>query len=84
MQQKYRRPFLGTQDNAKFVWSNRTHRSVSEAFRDADYATPIWKCETDIQAGMRFLGEALVGMVLVGIPIAFLIAVIVWLGLFNI
>ena len=25
----------------------KTYSSASEAFRDADYATPIWRCETD-------------------------------------
>jgi hypothetical protein len=39
--------YLGKTDPAKFIHSNKTHRSVSEAFKDADYATPIWRCETD-------------------------------------
>lgn len=34
-------------DVAKYVWSSRTHRTASEAFRDADYATPIWRCESE-------------------------------------
>ena len=34
-------------DTAKYIWSSKTHRSASEAFRDADYATPIWRCETE-------------------------------------
>jgi hypothetical protein len=25
----------------------KTYSSMSEAFRDADYATPMWRCETD-------------------------------------
>lgn len=25
----------------------KTYSSTSEAFRDADYATPMWRCETD-------------------------------------
>jgi hypothetical protein len=25
----------------------KTYSSASEAFRDADYATPIWRCETE-------------------------------------
>jgi hypothetical protein len=40
-------PYLSEQDPAQFIHSNQTHRSASEAFRDADYATPIWRCETD-------------------------------------
>lgn len=43
-------------DIAKHVWSNRTHRSASEAFRDADYATPIWRCETDWDRTKEYLG----------------------------
>lgn len=46
-------------DYAKFVSQKyrvgTTYRSVSEAFRDADYATPIWRCETENEKGIRFL-----------------------------
>ena len=42
-------------DPAQFVWSNRTHRSASEAFRDADYATPIWRCETEWDRTKEYL-----------------------------
>jgi hypothetical protein len=34
-------------DPAVIIHSSKTHRSVSEAFRDADYATPIWRCESE-------------------------------------
>lgn len=34
-------------DTATFIHHNKTHRTVSEAFKDADYATPIWRCETE-------------------------------------
>ena len=43
-------------DPANFIWSNRTHRSASEAFRDADYATPIWRCESDWDRTKQYLG----------------------------
>ena len=33
----------------------RTYSSASEAFKDADYATAIWRCETDIEHGWRVL-----------------------------
>ena len=42
-------------DPAQFIWSNRTHRSASEAFRDADYATPIWRCESDWDRTKEYL-----------------------------
>lgn len=32
-----------------FGMVGKTYTSASEAFRDADYATGIWKCESDMQ-----------------------------------
>jgi hypothetical protein len=58
-------------------------RTLSEANKDADYATPIWRCETEHKSGMRLFGY-LVGML--GICLAgalFFIAVLHWLGFFN-
>ena len=42
----------------KQVYKNVTPvaRTLSEANRDADYATPIWRCETEQKSGMRLLG----------------------------
>lgn len=39
--------YFGETDPAQYIHSHKTHRSASEAFRDADYATPIWRCEND-------------------------------------
>ena len=39
--------YLGETDPAQFIHSNKTHRSVSEAFRDADYATAFWREKTE-------------------------------------
>jgi hypothetical protein len=33
----------------------KTYRSTSEAFKDADYATPIWRCETDWDRTKEYL-----------------------------
>lgn len=65
-------------DPAQFVWSNRTHRSASEAFRDADYATPIWKCESDFQQGLRFLVGMAHGMVIVAMCLAVPVLLVLW------
>lgn len=32
-----------------FGMVGKTYTSASEAFKDADYATGIWKCESDMQ-----------------------------------
>ena len=42
----------------KQVFKNVTPvaRTLSEANRDADYATPIWYCESEQKSGMRLLG----------------------------
>lgn len=34
----------------------KTYRSVSEAFRDADYATPMWRCETEWDRTKEYIG----------------------------
>lgn len=47
---------------------DKTYRSASEAFRDADYATPIWKCETEWDRTKQYLGGlAMLGFLLGGL-----------------
>ena len=49
-------PYQASDDIAGWIHSNKTHRTVSEAFRDADYATPIWRCETEWDRTKHYLG----------------------------
>ena len=43
-------------DDAIAQWhKEKTKSSMSEAFRDADYATPIWRCETDFDRTMQYI-----------------------------
>jgi hypothetical protein len=42
-------------DPAVIIHSSKTHRTVSEAFRDADYATPIWRCESEWDRTKEYL-----------------------------
>ena len=44
----------------------RTYRTASEAFRDADYATPIWRCETDFDRTKQYLGVIAVAVCTIG------------------
>jgi hypothetical protein len=48
--------YQGTTDPAQFIWSNKTHRSVSEAFRDADYATAFYRHKSEWDDCKEFLG----------------------------
>jgi hypothetical protein len=58
-------------------------RTLSEANKDADYATPIWRCETEQKSGMRLLGY-LVGMLAIWLVVAlFFVAFLNWFGFFN-
>ena len=34
--------------------AGRTYSSASEAFKDADYATPLWRCESESQRAWRW------------------------------
>lgn len=62
-------PFLGEQDTAKLVWSGKTHRSASEAFRDAEYAMAICTFKSDAKLTWDFIKGSVAGMVIVGVPL---------------
>jgi hypothetical protein len=44
----------------------KTYRSTSEAFKDADYATPIWRCETEWDRTKEYLKWIVMWAVLLG------------------
>jgi hypothetical protein len=58
-------------------------RSLSEANRDADYATPIWVCETEHKSGMRLFGYivGMLGMCLIGA--LFFVSFLHWIGILQ-
>ena len=65
-------------DNA-YKEVGRTYSSASEAFKDADYATAIWRCETENEYGWRVL-KAWAGIALgVGMAYVFAFSFIDWL-----
>jgi hypothetical protein len=64
--------YLGETDPAQFIHSNKTHRSVSEAFRDADYACALWRCENDWDRAKEYAQWA--GMWLVLLSALYLLA----------
>jgi len=70
--------YLGD-DPAQFVWSNRTHRSVSEAFRDAEYACSITKFKSDWQLSLEFLCGAVMGFLTVLTWFSLPVLLLVWL-----
>ena len=48
--------YLGETDPAQFIHSNKTHRSASEAFRDAEYATAIIRPKSEWEDVKEFVG----------------------------
>jgi hypothetical protein len=58
-------------------------RTLSEANKDADYATPIWRCETEHKSGMRLFGYivGMLGMCLIGA--LFFVSVLHWIGILQ-
>ena len=44
----------------------KTYRSVSEAFRDADYATPMWRCESDWDRAKEYILWGAMWLILLG------------------
>ena len=54
-------------------------RTTDEAFKTADYATPIWRCETDTEKGIKFFVNMVVGMLVVALPLLLVYSFMVWL-----
>jgi hypothetical protein len=61
MKKNYKRatPYLGETDAAQYIWSNKTHRTASEAFRDADYATAFYRPKSEWQDVKEFVGGSI-------------------------
>lgn len=57
----------------------RTSRSASEAFKDADYATPIWKCSSDFDRTVFFIKETAVGFFGVSAVVGGVIFLAMWI-----
>lgn len=67
--------------NYESVYKNvgTTPRSLDEAFKTADYATPIWRCETDTQKAIKFFVDMVIGMFVVAVPLVMLYSFVLWL-----
>ena len=51
--------YLGETDPAQFIHSNKTHRSASEAFRDADYATAFYRPKSEWEDMKEFVAGSI-------------------------
>ena len=67
--------------NYESVYKNvgTTPRTSDEAFKTATYATPIWRCETENENGLKFFINMLIGMFVVGTPLVLVYSFVVWL-----
>lgn len=52
--------YKGIDDPAFFVHHNKTHRSVAEAFRNADYATAFYREKSDWDDFVLFCKDGIV------------------------
>ena len=68
--------YFGDIDPAVIVHSSKTHRTVSEAFRDAEYACSITKFKSDAQLAYEFFRDMIVGMLICGVPLLMLWALV--------
>ena len=58
--------YLGETDPAQYVWSTKTHRTASEAFKDADYATAFYRHKSEWDDCKEFMGGMLFMMPVLG------------------
>jgi hypothetical protein len=72
-------PYQGDIDPAVIIHSNKTHRTASEAFKDANYAQAFWRSKTDWEESMDFLAGAILGFMWVGVVAGVVGAVVYWL-----
>lgn len=59
----------------------RTSRTVSEAFKDADYAQAIWRCETDFDRTVEILKWVMVWVFTLGTFYIFAVGFEKWISL---
>jgi hypothetical protein len=72
-------PYQGDIDPAVIIHSNKTHRTASEAFKDADYAQAFWASKTEWQECMEFMSGAIIGGLWVLVVLGSAVSFIYWL-----
>lgn len=72
------KPYEGSDVLAEWH-KEKSKSSMSEAYKDADYATPIWRCESDAERGLRTAWAGIAVVVGVGLAYLFAVGVIDWL-----
>lgn len=70
--------YKGTDDPAFFVHHNKTHRSVAEAFRNADYATAFYREKSDWDDFVQFCDDGKFIFPLLFVFIAAIFYVVKW------
>jgi hypothetical protein len=71
-------PYQGDIDPAVVIHSSKTHRTVSEAFKDASYAQAFWRSKSDLEEAIDFIEKAFLGFVWVGVVAGLVGAVAYW------
>ena len=52
---------------------------MAQAYKNADYATPIYRQKSELQDALEFISEAVVGFIYVALVSALVYAVLTWL-----
>lgn len=71
--------YLATDDIWEWQRHNSTHRSMSEAFRDAEYACAIHTFKADWKLTIDYLCGVLYGMFSTGMMLLIPILIVMWL-----
>ena len=71
-------PYQGDIDPAVIIHSSKTHRTASEAFKDADYAQAFWCGKSDFEELLDFVGGAVTGALWVLVVALGLFCLVQW------
>ena len=68
-------------NNYQAVYKNTgmTPRTMAQAYKNADYATPIYRQKSDLHEAWEFISDAVVGFVYVAGVSALVYSVLTWL-----
>lgn len=73
---------MNAQNNYQQVYKNTgtVPRTMGQAYKNVEYAVPIYRQKSEAQEAWEFIADAVVGFVYVAIVVVVVLALAKWLG----